>query len=263
MRRADLGHSFDLGVGTARSTFDGGSNVSELQLAADARLTTHRLYQSAGSGRSTARPGQWTTLAVDWLTAQQTTRGVFFHADSIALGDYHRQYDETADMSKPDGWGRLLAVGSSYDYACRSLGERWDRVMSVGIIGPMFELTATRRKVELRARAALYYGFAQVMSLAYLDMPEAFDGQEIRTVLRRQGYYYAQAVLPSADLDARYGRVRLTLAGRGGEYWSIDQDDSHQSQLTNRFRCATSGFARPPPWASSRTAGRSVSRWRR
>ena len=41
--------------------------------------------------------------------------------------------------------------------------------------------------------------------------------------------------MPSAELDARYGRVRLTLAGRGGEYWSIDHDDSHQSQLTNRF----------------------------
>jgi hypothetical protein len=31
------------------------------------------------------------------------------------------------------------------------------------------------------------------------------------------------------------GGVRLTVAGRGGESWSIDQDDSHQSQLTDQF----------------------------
>ena len=235
VRRDDLGHVFDVGVGTAHSTFDGGGNVAQLEFAADARLTTHGSYQSAGTGRSTARPGQWTTLAGDWLLGNEGTRGVFFHADSIALGEYRRRYDETPDTSKPDGWGRLLAVGSSYGYACRSVRTRWDRVMSVGIIGPRFELGATRGQLELLARAALYYGFAQVTSLAYIDIDESLGGQEIRTVLRRQGYYYAQAVLPSADLDARYGRFRFTLAGRGGEYWSIDHDDSHQSQLTNRF----------------------------
>ena len=116
-RRTDLGHSFDFGVGTAHSTFDSGSNVGQLELAADARLTTHRTYQSPGAGRSTARPGQWTTLAADWLVGSEATRGVFFHADSIALGEYRRRYDDTADTSKPDGWGTLLAVGSSYDYA--------------------------------------------------------------------------------------------------------------------------------------------------
>ena len=61
------------------------------------------------------------------------------------------------------------------------------------------------------------------------------SGQAIRTVLLRQGYYYAQAILPSAEIEATYRRIRLTLAGRGGEYWSINDDDSHQSQLTNHF----------------------------
>ncbi len=107
--------------------------------------------------------------------------------------------------------------------------------MSVGILGPMVELAAARRPFELRARAAVYYGFAQVTSLAYPQVASSLSSQFIRTVLRNQGYYYAQALLPSAEVEARYGQFRLSLAGRGGEYWSIDSDDTHQSQITDGF----------------------------
>ena len=235
VRSSHPGHPLDVGIGTSHTTFGGGARVSELALEADARLTTHRLYRRAGEGRSTARPGQWTTLAADWLLASGGTRGVLFHADSVAVGDYRRRYDPAFEAAGPDGWGRLLAVGSAYDYSSRAFGTSWDRVMSVGIAGPVLEVTATRREIELRGKAALYYGFAQVTSLAYAHVAESLTGQDIRTVLQRQGYYYGQAVLPSAEVDATYGRVRLTLAGRAGAYWSIDHDDSHQSQLTNRF----------------------------
>ena len=72
-------------------------------------------------------------------------------------------------------------------------------------------------------------------SLQYPAMAAGLDGQFIRTVLGEHGYYYAQALLPSAEMDARYGQFRLTLRGRGGEFWSINHDDAHQAQITNHF----------------------------
>jgi hypothetical protein len=99
----------------------------------------------------------------------------------------------------------------------------------------MFELHGGRGSFELGARASIYYGFSQVTSLQFPAMAAGLDGQFIRTVLSQHGYYYAQALLASAEVDARYGQFRLTLKGRGGEFWSINHDDAHQSQLTRQF----------------------------
>ncbi|HLK88778.1 MAG TPA: DUF3943 domain-containing protein [Polyangia bacterium] len=226
-------HRFDLAVGTERSTLESGVTLADL--GADASLTTHRLYQAPGRGVSLARPGQWSNLSTDWLLAAGGHQGATFHADTIAVGNYRRQYDEPTDVGAPDGRGTLLALGTSFDYESRAIPVRWDRVMSVGILGPMIEVATARRPFELRARAAAYYGFAQVTSLAYPRLASSLSSQFIRSVLRNQGYYYAQALLPSAEVEGRYGQFRLTLAGRAGEYWSINGDDTHQSQITDGF----------------------------
>ena len=107
--------------------------------------------------------------------------------------------------------------------------------MSVGLVGPVFELASNRRAFELRARASFYYGFSQVTSLEYSALASTLDGEFIRTVLSDHHYYYAQALLPTAQVDARYGQLRLTLLGRGGEFWSINHDDTNQAQLTKHF----------------------------
>ena len=245
-----------------RSTTETAS--ADLELTANARLRVHRLFQSVGSGRSTARPGQWTALAADWLLAEDGSHGVSVHADSIALGDYRRRYEPTVDApgTRTAGDG-CWHVGSSYDYASRALPVHWDRVMSVGIAGPMFELTAKRGEVALRAEVALYYGFAQVSSLAYAEVADSLAGQAIRTVLRRQGYYYAHAVLPSADRGRELG-ARSAERGLSGRRILVDRprrfppEPAHESVFTAR---------RPPSLAAGRsacspTAVPSVSRWR-
>lgn len=229
-------HRIDLEAGTQHAVFDTGAALTEARFGASAQLTTHGKYQRPGEGSSLARPGQWTTLATDWAVGQSNVQGIFFHADSIALGDYWRRFGELTEAGPPRGWGRLLAAGGSFDYTSRLLPRLLnDRVMSAGLLGPMFELTGRWDAVELRARAAAYYGFAQVTSLAYPRLAGSLENQFIRTVLRQQGYYYAQALLPSAEVDARYGQFRLKLLGRGGEYWSFNFDDTHQAQLTDHF----------------------------
>jgi hypothetical protein len=226
-------HRFDLDVGTVHGSFDTGQTVDQLWLGGEAQLTTHRNYQHDGVGSSNAGPGQWTSLEAHWLLSPGANGGTSFHAQSIAWGRYRRAYEGTG--SRAEGWGELFAVGSSFDYDSRLLPVGWDRVMSVGLVGPMFELHANRRAFELRARAAVYYGFSQVTSLQYPALATSLDGQFIRTVLSEHDYYYAQALLPSAQVDARYGQFRVTLIGRGGEFWSINHDDVHQAQLTQHF----------------------------
>jgi hypothetical protein len=224
-------HRFDLDLGSAHSAFDTGQSVDQLRIGASAHMTTNPHYQQAGSGRSTARPGQWTTLEAEWLIGTGQVGGTSFHADSIAWGRYVRRFDDGATR----GWGRLIAVGASFDYDSRLLPSGWDRVMSVGLVGPMVELTSSRLPFELRARAAIYYGFSQVTSLEYPALASSLSGEVISGVLRNNGYYYAQAILPSAEVEARYGQFRIGLRGRGGEFWSLNHDDAHQGQLTDNF----------------------------
>jgi len=229
-------HRFDLEVGSQRSVFGAGQMVSQLELAADARITSHRFYQRPGAGNNLAGPGQWTTLETSWLIGNDAEQGAQFHADSIAVGQYRRHYRESPDNGLPDGWGSLLALGSSFNYGSRAIPVRWDRVMSVGLVGPMFELTASESPFELRVRAAAYYGFAQVTSLAYPQVASTLSNEVIQTVLREQGYYYAQAFLPSAEMEARYGQFQLKLMGRAGEFWSINADHIHQETFTDTFK---------------------------
>jgi hypothetical protein len=229
-------HRIDLDVGTQQTVFDSGDMLTEARAGATVLLTTNSKYQRPGTGRRLAGPGEWTALATDWTAGQGAVQSVVFHADSIALGDYWRRYDDLSGAGAPDGWGRLLAVGGSFDYASRVLPALLtDRIMSVGLIGPMFELAGAWETLELRARAAVYYGFAQVTSLAYPRVADALQNQFIRTTLRGSGYYYAQALLPSAEVEVRRGPLWLKLMGRAGEYWSLNSGDTNQSRITDHF----------------------------
>jgi hypothetical protein len=228
-------HRFDLGVASGPTTFDDATTRMETSLSAGAELVTNRTYQRPGAGASVARPGQWVDLAGRWLFGEGATRGGFFHAGSSIVGRYARRYDAPDAGAPPNGWGALVALGSSFDFASRDLPSVRDRTASVGLGGPLVELDGRHGILALRARLAASYGLAQVASLAYPVAAPSLDPQSVRGVLAEQGYYYAQAVLPSAELVAEAGDVRVAFDARGGRYWSIDHDDAHQSELRNDF----------------------------
>jgi hypothetical protein len=228
-------HHFELGVGAGQTVFVGAGTRTETSFYGEGRIVANAAYGRPGTSVVTARPGQWTGLASRWLVADQRMRGGFFHADSLLVGRYTRRYSETDPGVEPDGWGALVGLGSSFDYDTRDLPTIDDRTASIGVAGPVGELRARRGIMALRARVAATYGLAQVTSLVYLAAVPVFATQSVRGVLAEHGYYYAQAVIPSATVEVEAGALRLVLDGRGASYWSIDHDDPHQSQMRNEF----------------------------
>jgi hypothetical protein len=222
---------FDLDAGGAFSSFSTGGNLDELNIAAAERLVTNRAYRKGGQGVVTAHPGQWTALDGNVLVDGDRTRGIGFHARVLMWGRYQRDYDETDG----DGWGLLAGLGGQFDYDSRTVPHLFDRTASVGLVGPRIEFERQRGELLIRGTLNSVYGLSAVQSLAFPSAQAELSGMIIKSVLREQGYYYAQGLLNTAMLAAEYGRIQLALMGRLDAFWSINVRDRFQNLITHDF----------------------------
>jgi len=126
--------------------------------------------------------------------------------------------------------GTMLGLGSVFDYRLRDLPKVHDRIGSLGIAGPVFEL-AMRRDVSFRLTLSAQYAFAVVGSIAYREAYRSVVGQDIKTSLRYSGYYYAQGLVSAATTSLDLGPIGFTGSARGAWYWSIDDGDPAQSKI--------------------------------
>jgi hypothetical protein len=167
--------------------------------------------------------------------------GAWFHARTLWGGRYDRHYRSIGDENDgppalfdgPRGWGLLTGLGSSFDYRLRDLPQMHDRIASLGLGGPTFELSR-RGSVLVRASFMAQYAFAIVGSMAYRAGDAAVVGQVIKRSLRTGGYYYGHGVVSAATLLVDLGPIGFTADARGGWYWSIDSGDPEQSNIQRR-----------------------------
>ena len=248
----------ELSVGLNRVEFDGGATRNEVALAFGSDIVTQRAYRQAGSGGVMIGPGQWAGFNTDLRLGESNLEGAWFNARAVWGGRYQRHYrsmTEETDLpgtgGPTQGWGWLLGMGSSFDYRLRNLPTVHDRIASVGLLGPAFELSA-RNGATMRATFNLQYAFALVGSIAYRADPTSLADDVIKTELRNFGYYYAQGVVSSATLMFDLGAIGFNADGRGGWYWSINDGDPAQSAIQRdvrlhdtRFYLTTSVWTRP------------------
>jgi hypothetical protein len=224
-------------TGVGRAIFNGNLVKEQVALAVGSEVVTLRAYERPGSGMAAVTPGQWTALYLDTRWGDSRLAGVWFHAGTVWGGRYDRNFraagDETdvpVSGARPRGWGTMLGLGSVFDYRLRDLPTMHDRSATLGLGGPMFELSA-RGRVHVRLKLSAQYAFAIMGSMAYRnDYPTVF-GQTIKTSLRYSGYYYAHGVTSAATLNVDLGPVGFTGDARGSWYWSIDSGDPSQSVL--------------------------------
>jgi hypothetical protein len=246
----------ELAVGLNRAVFDDGFVRDEFALSFGSDIVSQRAYQRAGNGAIAIRAGQWASIYGDLRIGQNRLDGAWLVARAVWAGRYDRHYhlNETdpPDMAGPaHGWGWLLGLGSSFDYRLRDLPRVHDRIASVGVGGPAFEFSA-RNGALLRARFNLEYAFAIVGSMAYRTGYPTVSGEEIKSPLRDNGYYYAHGVVSATTVSVDLGPVGLMADGRGGWYWSIDAGDPAQSEIRRnvllhdtRYYATVSMWTRP------------------
>ena len=230
--RARLG----LAIGVNRAIFNGQTSRDEFALTLGSEVVSQRAYERPGSGSVTVWPGQWTSLLADGRFGPARIDGIWLRAGTVWGGRYDRRYVSVGDETdvpagrQTRGWGTMLGLGSVFDYRLRDLPKVHDRIGSLGIAGPVFEL-AMRRDVSFRLTLSAQYAFAVVGSIAYREAYRSVVGQDIKTSLRYSGYYYAQGLVSAATTSLDLGPIGFTGSARGAWYWSIDDGDPAQSKI--------------------------------
>ncbi|HEY0870657.1 MAG TPA: DUF3943 domain-containing protein, partial [Acidothermaceae bacterium] len=230
-------HRLDVAVGESFARFDGGPLSGQLLIDFAAVVVTNPACNRPGHETVPVHAGQWTSLIVESLLSEGNLPGFWLHTDMVWWGRYARHFGEPSGEQgdRPHGHGLLLALDSTFDYDTRDLPAEKDRTATAGILGPRLEYTSRRGRVTWRAELGVEYGFSIVTSLVYPFAAPTLAGQEIKSELWQQGYYYAQSVVARAGVQARIGTVELSAAARLMDAWSFDRGDRYQGEITNNF----------------------------
>jgi len=135
--------------------------------------------------------------------------GLGMVADTILLGGYRQSLTQG-----PGGlWGEAVMVGTSLSFLYRDQdqGAFRDRLSITGLFGLSLDTTVAAGSTRLRLETRLQPAFAGVHSAAWPLWAADRDGETAKSILRKQGYYYAWGFwarlrasidLPFAELGA-------------------------------------------------------------
>jgi hypothetical protein len=218
-------HHVYLELGGASTSMEGRPRRDELSLGLGSFIVAHAGYRQPGTSSVVVGPGVWSGLSLRLLTEGSAPQGVSVHGRTLFAGRYAKSYVE-----RGDGEGLLLGVGGSFNYDVRMLDPGWDRVASVGLLGPMTELTVDRPWLHLRLSLSAAYSFAILTSLAWRIYGASVPPEDVQTSLREEGYYYGHGITGNAALTLRVSLVEVALTSDVGLFRSLDGRDRYEER---------------------------------
>ena len=170
------GRSSGSSVGVGRAIFNGSLVKEQLALAVGSEIVTQRAYQRPGSGMRGGDAGPVDgALPRHALRRQPAGGAVVPRRDRVGRplrsqlpASAATRRDVPVSGARPRGWGTMLGLGSSSTTGCAICRRMHDRIASLGLGGPMFELSA-RGSVLVRLSLSAQYAFAIIGSMAYRD----------------------------------------------------------------------------------------------
>ena len=218
-RPAAVGEARVLASGRAGRCSTEGVVRDELGLRWAASRVPARLPAARQRQRSVARASGRRSISTP--VGASRLSGVWFHARTLWGGRYDRNFraagDETdgpADGATAAGLGDDGRAGQRFDYRLRDLPRVHDRIASLGLGGPVFELAgaarlacACRSPPSTPSRSSGRWPIATICHRC--------SARSIKTSLRYSGYYYAHGVVSAATLNVDLGPVGFTGDARG------------------------------------------------
>ncbi len=151
------------------------------------------------------------------------------YAETTLLG-YHNQQIHSDRNFLSNAY--TLGVSTAYRYRREEAGIWDERVGVLHMPGLAADLNLLWRDFSFEARARLHPDFAGINALSNSDWEAAHPGEQGKSILRKQGYYYGYG--GSAALSATLRYRSLQLGGRlwAASYSSDEGLDRIQEQLT-------------------------------
>ncbi|MBT8496552.1 MAG: hypothetical protein KJO07_26125, partial [Deltaproteobacteria bacterium] len=231
-RGPHIDHQFRISTGYSRgenSQDNGESSTGDVNLYGfrfEGRLAALSDYLKPGTRAKGFHDGNLTTLQARHVRAGSGT-GTSFLADTMLLGWRQEQVDD-------DGTGLGVAIGTAV--AVRYQRERWDgwfdRLGAIHLPGLGINSVVRGRGWSLRTVARAHADYAGVHASSYPRWVEGNPMEVGKTVLEREGYYYAWGLSGRFRADLEVSRFGLGTSLFYGQYRSQQNFDRFQSMLT-------------------------------
>jgi hypothetical protein len=257
----DSWHRFHLGGRMGARSYDGRTERNEMGLGLGAELVTLPQYLRPGVLQTWIRPGTFTAVNAELELSDRRDLGGWFRSRATIAGHYAQRYHRRPE-GRVAGWGRLLAVGSGFEYEDVERPAGRDYMAIMNVLGPVSELTGLAGGLQVRWFNELYGNFAMVKSLAMEGhMPvmqgpvyhPSDSGGIIPGVLGARGYYYALGVSGATRLQLDFRGCDGGVELRGNHFSSIAGHDRFKEEITREIdltdrRAALRTWVGVQPW---------------
>jgi hypothetical protein len=237
-------HRFHLTSALASRTFDRAIRRDEVGLGVGADLIMLPGYGRPGHFSVWTEPGAFTAVTADLELSRGRNAGGALRTRATLAGHYAQHYARAPDGGVK-GHGRLLAIGSGFEYEAVERPDGKDYLSTMNVLGPIWELAARSDGVRVRWLGEVYGDFAMVKSLAMEGrMPvmqgsvyhPADSGGVIPGVVGARGYYYALGVTASTKVVLEYWGWDAGLEWRGDQFQSIAGLDRFREEMRGELR---------------------------
>lgn len=231
---ADIWHRFELGasMGTTLQRTDPSLPQNEV------------LYGFDLSGRFVAmpgylRPGEFDHVLTDAAFSSMRLSGVFSNeglreimvSSDVGLVHYYQQALEGTTMETRSGYAFRIGLDSGIDISEFYDDALRDRRALFHTLGLRPEVWWIEEPFELRVSGLVSYDFAAIDALPWGRWRNTYPDTVTKSVLEKQGYYYAGGINLEAELSLRLDTVSLEASMSWGSYASIDGVDRFQEAI--------------------------------
>jgi hypothetical protein len=237
-------HRFHFTSALASHTFDRAFRRDDLGLGVGAELIMLSGYGRPGRFSVWTEPGTFTAVNVELELSRGGSLGGAVRSRATIAGHYAQRFERVSD-GRVKGHGRLLAIGSGFEYEEVERPTGQDYLATMNVLGPVWELVVRSDGVRVRWLGEIYSDFAMVKALAMEGrMPvmqgsvyhPAESGGVIPGVLGARGYYFALGATAATRVVFEYWGWDAGLEWRGDHFRSIAGLDRFREEMRGELR---------------------------
>ncbi|MGE3537965.1 MAG: DUF3943 domain-containing protein [Candidatus Tectimicrobiota bacterium] len=135
---------------------------------------------------------------------------------------YYSQHLSRNLAGQRTGLSVFAGLASGFEHTQYDTGTFVDWIGAVHLLGPALEVLLVQDENYLRLGLEVFGDFAMIRAFAFEKYKQQHSTLGIKSVLRKENYYYATGIHIHPKLEGQYGAYRLILEYRYGYYDSIE-----------------------------------------